>query len=111
MYLLMGTFDAEMARVGPMARLSAISIAFVMSSASSTTKLTSPRRSASSAGRRSPVIMKYLARLTPMSSGQITCPPSPAPIPMRTWVSANVALRAATTMSANNAKFAPSPMA
>ena len=56
--------------------------------------------------------MRYhLARFTPISSGQMTWPPSPAPMPIFTWVSAKVAERPATTTSQSSATVAPRPMA
>ena len=91
MKLLIAIFDAEIATPGPAASRPARASASSTTVPSGTTKFTRLIRSASAAVRRSPVIRKYLALLTPISSGQITCPPSPAPMPILTWVSANTA--------------------
>ena len=95
MKLLIAIFEAEIATPGPAARRVARASASSTTVPSGTTKLTRFIFSASAAVRRSPVIRKYLALLTPISSGQITWPPSPAPMPIFTWVSANTADSAA----------------
>ena len=70
-----------------------------------------PRRRRSSPMISSPVIKSSLALLMPISSGQITAPPSPATRPTLTWRSPMRARSEATTTSQSRAMVAPRPTA
>ena len=96
---------------GLAAMRSAMALAASSKSASGTTRLTSPMRSASAASTMSPVSASSAALAWPTTNGSSQAPPSPGMMPSFTKLSANLALSPAMRTSHMQARSQPAPMA